>query len=157
MPSNYTIPAGKPNAGKVVAVPADTDSADVPKAFKDFADSLPATPNEVPDPTAADAGKALTVNAAGDASEWADGTIKIGGPVAAPATGDPPASKVLEQFKALLAEAGATPAIEQSILRLVQIASGRNGLAPLATIGRGGAAVGLMWLPGITFYLICTP
>ena len=41
MPKNYTIPAGKPNAGKVVQVPTDADPADVPKAFEQFADSLP--------------------------------------------------------------------------------------------------------------------
>jgi len=43
MPRNYTIPAGKPNAGKVVQVPTDADPADVPKAFEQFADSLPAS------------------------------------------------------------------------------------------------------------------
>lgn len=92
MPSNHTIPAGKPNAGKVVTVPADTDSADVPQAFKDFADSLPAGGSGTPATTAADAGKVLTVNTAGNGTGWSDGTLTFS------STGEVPTENALTTF-----------------------------------------------------------
>jgi hypothetical protein len=81
--ADYTVPAGKPLAGVKVRVPAAVDPADVPQAFKDFADSLPAggviVAATAPAPVPADGGQWFDSTGGGLYVAFGGAWVEVGG------------------------------------------------------------------------------